>query len=234
VGHFFAMKDISKLLIPEPPLQILPSLAIKIGLNEAIVLQQLHYLLRNPNNGRRIAEEQWIFNTIEEWVAQYFPFWSVRTMQRVFTSLAEKNLICTCQPEGRLSRRKYYRINEAALLDFSDDAKMAGSIMPELRDGKTPIWPVPIAETSSETSVQRKDKGALAQFRPLVPYPEDEEEMIATLEEYGVDHEPDYDGNFFTNMSETSWMVRGKPVYDWIDLYAARVEKIKADKNRDH
>ena len=33
------------LLISEPPLQVLPSLAVKIGLNEAIVLQQIHYWL---------------------------------------------------------------------------------------------------------------------------------------------------------------------------------------------
>ena len=33
----------SKLLINEHPLQVLPSLATKIGLNEAIVLQQIHY-----------------------------------------------------------------------------------------------------------------------------------------------------------------------------------------------
>lgn len=40
------------LLIEEPPLQILPSLAAAIGLNEAIVLQQLYWLLQQPNNGK--------------------------------------------------------------------------------------------------------------------------------------------------------------------------------------
>ena len=35
----------SNLLTQEPPLQVLPSLAVAIGLNEAIVLQQVHYLL---------------------------------------------------------------------------------------------------------------------------------------------------------------------------------------------
>jgi hypothetical protein len=35
----------SRLLIHEPALQVLPSLAVAIGLNEAIFLQQLHYWL---------------------------------------------------------------------------------------------------------------------------------------------------------------------------------------------
>ena len=35
----------SKLLIQENPMMILPSLAEKIGLNQAIVIQQFHYWL---------------------------------------------------------------------------------------------------------------------------------------------------------------------------------------------
>ncbi|WP_249366800.1 hypothetical protein [Neobacillus rhizophilus] len=33
----------SKLLINENPVMIIPSLAVKIGLNEAVILQQIHY-----------------------------------------------------------------------------------------------------------------------------------------------------------------------------------------------
>ncbi|MDQ1000403.1 hypothetical protein QFZ28_000803 [Neobacillus niacini] len=35
----------STLLINEAPLMIVPSLAVKIGMNEAVVLQQIHYWL---------------------------------------------------------------------------------------------------------------------------------------------------------------------------------------------
>ena len=35
----------SKLLIQDRPIMILPTLAIKIGLNESIILQQIHYWL---------------------------------------------------------------------------------------------------------------------------------------------------------------------------------------------
>ncbi len=39
----------SSLLIEESPLQVLPSLAKAIGLNEAIFAQQLHYWLRGKS-----------------------------------------------------------------------------------------------------------------------------------------------------------------------------------------
>jgi hypothetical protein len=37
------MKRRRSLLIEEPPMQVLPSLAAAIGLEEALFLQQLHY-----------------------------------------------------------------------------------------------------------------------------------------------------------------------------------------------
>ena len=42
----------SNLLINESPLQVLPTLATYIGLNEAIFLQQVHYWLRIDKVGR--------------------------------------------------------------------------------------------------------------------------------------------------------------------------------------
>ena len=42
--------SIGKLLIDDQPHQVLPALAKTIGLNEAIFLQQLHYLLNYSKN----------------------------------------------------------------------------------------------------------------------------------------------------------------------------------------
>lgn len=78
----------SKLLIAENPLQVLPGLAVAIGLNEAIVLQQIHYWIMgmgNKGNG-------WIYNTIKEWQDQ-FPFWSKRTILRTFKNLKKSGLV---------------------------------------------------------------------------------------------------------------------------------------------
>lgn len=129
------------LLLPEQPLQVLPALAEKIGLNEAITLQQLHWLLINPKYGRRIADEDWIFNTYEQWQAAFFPFWSVMTIKRIFTNLAKMELIRSCQPEGRMSRRKYYTVDYEKLHELSEGIKLIRS--------KGSKRSVPITEKSS-------------------------------------------------------------------------------------
>lgn len=46
------MSNTNKLLLDEHPLQVMPKLAALIGLNGAIILQQIHYWLciKNENN----------------------------------------------------------------------------------------------------------------------------------------------------------------------------------------
>jgi hypothetical protein len=79
-----------KLVIPGEPLQTIPELAVLIGLNEAIFLQQLHYWLLRYQQTR--PKRQFIYNTLEEWQTQ-FPFWSTKTIQRIIKSLVAKKLV---------------------------------------------------------------------------------------------------------------------------------------------
>ena len=83
----------SKLLIQESPLTFQPSLAVAIGINEAIVLQQIHYWLSNSKNkGYEQDGYKWVYNTYAEWKETNFPFWSENTIQRIFTNLEEMGL----------------------------------------------------------------------------------------------------------------------------------------------
>ena len=101
----------NKLLIYEPPLQILPTLARIIGLNESIFIQQLHYWVNNPKtNGTLSGGYKWVYNSYTQWQEDNFPFWSVATIQRVVSNLEKKNLIVTIQKRST-ERKKYYRIN---------------------------------------------------------------------------------------------------------------------------
>ena len=117
----------SKLLIKELPLMILPQLAKAIGLNEAIVLQQLHYwLLTSPveRDGMK-----WVFNTYEDWEKQ-FPFWSISTIGRVFRSLEEKKLTITKKfKRAGYDQTKWYTINYQN--DTLKDANVTSSNMPK-------------------------------------------------------------------------------------------------------
>ena len=76
----------SKLLIDDYPLMILPKLATAVGLNESIFLQQLHYWLNSSKHER--DGRKWVYNTVKQWTQQ-FPFWSERTVARITTSLTK-------------------------------------------------------------------------------------------------------------------------------------------------
>jgi len=80
----------SKLLINEPPLMVLPSLAVAIGLNEAIALQQLHYWLQTTKHHHDGLP--WVYNTAEQW-QENFPFWSANTIRRTFGNLRERGIV---------------------------------------------------------------------------------------------------------------------------------------------
>lgn len=97
------------LLIDEYPLMVQPSLAVRIGLDDAIVLQRLHFWLCQEKVGYMINGEKWIKNDYEAW-QQNFPWWSVVTIKRIFIRLSHKNLVLSCQPDA-YDRTKYYRIN---------------------------------------------------------------------------------------------------------------------------
>lgn len=106
----------SNLLINEPPLTVLPTLATVVGLNQAIVLQQLHYWATNPKVGVQRDGYTWVYNTYEQWQAENFPFWSVNTVQRTFAALEKAGLVVAAQFDLQdWNHRKYYRIDYDAL-----------------------------------------------------------------------------------------------------------------------
>lgn len=100
----------SKLLINEHPLEVLPGLATAIGLNEAIMLQQIHYWIIHPKAQERDGRK-WHYDTYEAWQGQ-FPFWSIPTIKRTAQNLEKINLVVSKQ-FGKLKgdKTKWYSIN---------------------------------------------------------------------------------------------------------------------------
>lgn len=92
-------------LIEEPPLVVLPSLAVAIGLNEAIALQQLHFRGRDNAGG-------WWRATMRD-LQRQFPFWSERTVRRTLKSLGDQKLI-RVEQEGT-DRTNRYCVDHQAL-----------------------------------------------------------------------------------------------------------------------
>ena len=107
----------SKLLINEAPLLVLPSLANEVGLNEAIFIQQLHYFCersRHVFNGN-----QWVFNTYKQW-CDVFPFWSEATIKRTISRLEKMDLVLSSSEfnQFNIDRTKWYRINYGKLAEI--------------------------------------------------------------------------------------------------------------------
>ncbi len=114
------------LLFAERPLVINTQLAMKIGLNEAIVLQQLHYWLRDTNSGMECDGVRWIYNTTEQWLEQ-FPFWSESTLKRAFASLKTLGLLrCEKLNKSKRDMTNFYTINYGS--ELLDDGKLSESI----------------------------------------------------------------------------------------------------------
>ncbi len=101
----------TKLLINEHPLIVLPTLAVAIGLNEAIILQQIHYWLDPKINKNIRGGKHWVYNTYVQWQEQ-FPFLSAITIRRAITSLEKKNLLISKHYNSNLFNQvKWYTIN---------------------------------------------------------------------------------------------------------------------------
>ena len=70
-------------------------LAKGLGVNETIVLQQIHgWLVSNEKRGLNYKNGRyWTFNSLKKWHENHFSFWSESTLKRVFTSLENKGIL---------------------------------------------------------------------------------------------------------------------------------------------
>lgn len=141
----------SDLLIAEPPLQALPSLAKRVGIDAAIFLQQLHYWSLRT----REAAEGWVYKTHEEWIHE-LPWLSESTLKRLIKRLVDADLVDAKQPGGA-DRTKHYRVNYAALKGANrpdQGATLNGST------GQSDLM-LDRSETTSETTAEQQRVSAL-------------------------------------------------------------------------
>jgi len=140
----------SKLLIHDKPIMILPSLAQQIGLNEAIILQQIHYWLvssRHEKEGRK-----WVYNTYKDWQLQ-MPFWSERTVKRTIKSLEERGFLLSANFNRlKMDKTKWYSIDYEKLAELESDAK-AFMELPTGQIGSTLDPNCPIEEDKPDQAI---------------------------------------------------------------------------------
>ena len=107
-------------LFNENPVVIDRELATVIGLNEAIILQQMQYWIKKSTH--EIDDKTWIYNSVSQWKEQ-FPFWSESTINRTIRNLEEKGLLFIGNyNRDRRDRTKWYSINYLQLDNIMKNA----------------------------------------------------------------------------------------------------------------
>ena len=94
----------------DSPLTFSPLLAAKIGMNEAVFLQQLQYWISQKMGKQDEYGRRWIYNTVKQWNKQ-FPFWSERTIKRIITNLESEKLLLSVRIGDGFDKKKAYTIN---------------------------------------------------------------------------------------------------------------------------
>lgn len=103
----------SSLLFDEKPLVVNPQLACILSLNEAIILQQIHYWININTKAQKNKKDgfYWTYNTYAEWQVQ-FPFWSLNTIIRAIKKLELENYIISANYNSLpQDHTKWYRLN---------------------------------------------------------------------------------------------------------------------------
>jgi len=92
------------------------NIAEVLGLNESIVLQQVHYCLEIKREADKSSEnlkngKYWVYNSIENWKKEHFKFWSVETVKRTFKKLQKMGLLIAEKFNAkRYDQTKWYSI----------------------------------------------------------------------------------------------------------------------------
>ena len=160
------MNNSNGLLISEPPLQVIPSLAVALkSSDKAIMLQQIHYwLLRSKNI---VDGHRWVFNTVKGWHEQ-FPWLAEKTVQRYLKDLCDRGLLITANyNKANFDRTKWYRIDYDALdnLTYSkgtDSPNGEGLAVPLERDSLTQPIPIDYTENTHKTTNMVKSNNLTA------------------------------------------------------------------------
>lgn len=179
----------TRLLINENPLQVLPTLAVKIGLNEAMILQQMHYWLNADHNKNYIQGRHWVYNSYEEWHKQ-FPFWSKETIKRTIYSLEKQKLVVSDKlSEEKFNHRKWYSIDYIELQRLDQENDRLGQFV---TNGEV------IYETSDQVKMTRTDVSSC--------YEHNKEQRLLTEITAETSSSKDFDEKKIANDMKNIWI----------------------------
>lgn len=108
----------------EYPILVDRKLARILGVNEAMVMQHIHYwLVKNEEKKVNYKEGRyWTFKSIKQWHNDEFDFWSESTLRRIFISLEEKGLLLVNNFNKKgFDKTKWYSIDYEKLYSLNEE-----------------------------------------------------------------------------------------------------------------
>lgn len=108
------------LLVNQTPQLVVPCLAECFGVQEAVLLQQLHYRLLQQgkdHNGKR-----WYCQSYEHWSRQ-LPYWNEQKIKRLFAKLVKVGIVLKTDKLNRfyIDRTSWYTIDYDALQNYLEE-----------------------------------------------------------------------------------------------------------------
>lgn len=96
----------------------------KNGLGKAIVVNQLNYWLNLNEKTHHNYKDgyYWLYFSYSNWIKEDFKFWSVKTLQRILTSLENCGVVVSTSEYNRwkIDNTKWYRIDYERLQEIID------------------------------------------------------------------------------------------------------------------
>lgn len=114
----------SMYLFDEYPIIANKTLAKEIGLNEALVLQQINYWIEiNKKTGKNFYDgKYWVYNSMKNWQENDFDYMSFSTIKRTFSNLEKEGYILSSNYNSDpRDQTKWYSINEKRLEELYDE-----------------------------------------------------------------------------------------------------------------
>lgn len=116
-------------LLDEAPISLYPTLAKLLGINRAVMFQQLHFLLNTTkaakNKYNYIDGRWWVYNSYAEWQRDYFCWLSSSAIKRLFLEMEKDGIVLSRQGvKNPTDRRKWYTIDYEAWEKFIGKAPL--------------------------------------------------------------------------------------------------------------
>lgn len=171
----------SSLLIDEPPMLMLPSLAKALkSADKAIMVQQIHYWLqikRKANDARAFHDGRWwVFNSIQQWHDQFI-WMSERTIRRNLDELSKMGIIIVSRFNNKaFDRTKWYTLDYDLLDQLAQGPKKPqADAFSDSGQSNRPTWPQQpsnMAPTSVQADLNNRPRWTQQPAKVTKPIPE--------------------------------------------------------------